>query len=36
MFFAGLHVPHWQSVRKVRDGLSTDDLYGFLWIPTSW
>ncbi|MGR9556493.1 SOS response-associated peptidase (plasmid) [Rhizobium leguminosarum] len=30
MFFAGLHVPRWQSVRKVRDGLTTDDLYGFL------
>jgi putative SOS response-associated peptidase YedK len=26
----GLHVPQWQSVRKVRDGLTTDDLYGFL------
>jgi bifunctional non-homologous end joining protein LigD len=23
------HVPQWQSVRKVRDGLTTDDLYGF-------
>jgi len=23
-------VPRWQSVRKVRDGLTTDDLYGFL------
>ncbi|MGZ2386195.1 SOS response-associated peptidase family protein [Rhizobium brockwellii] len=30
MFFAGLHVPQWRSVRKVRDGLTTDDLYGFL------
>lgn len=30
MFFAGLHVRQWQSVRKVRDGLTTDDLYGFL------
>jgi putative SOS response-associated peptidase YedK len=30
MFFAGIHVPQWQSVRKVRDGLTTDDLYGFL------
>ncbi|EHK79410.1 hypothetical protein SM0020_03550 [Sinorhizobium meliloti CCNWSX0020] len=28
--FAGIHVPQWQSVRKVRDGLTTDDLYGFL------
>jgi putative SOS response-associated peptidase YedK len=23
MFFAGIHVPQWQSVRKVRDGLAT-------------
>ncbi|AVC45430.1 hypothetical protein RLV_1735 (plasmid) [Rhizobium leguminosarum bv. viciae] len=23
-------MPQWQSVRKVRDGLTTDDLYGFL------
>ncbi|WP_312405380.1 SOS response-associated peptidase [Rhizobium sp.] len=30
MFFAGIHVPGWQSVRKVKDGLTTDDLYGFL------
>jgi putative SOS response-associated peptidase YedK len=30
MFFAGVHVPQWKSVRKVRDGLTTDDLYGFL------
>lgn len=30
MFFAGHHVPQWKSVRKVRDGLTTDDLYGFL------
>lgn len=30
MFFAGLHVPQWTSVRKVKDGLTTDDLYGFL------
>ncbi len=30
MFFAGIHVPQWKSVRKVRDGLTTDDLYGFL------
>lgn len=30
MFFAGIHVPHWQSVKKVKDGLTTDDLYGFL------
>ena len=30
MFFAGIHVPQWKSVRKVRDGLTIDDLYGFL------
>jgi putative SOS response-associated peptidase YedK len=30
MFFAGIHVPGWQSVRKVKDGVTADDLYGFL------
>lgn len=30
MFFAGIHVPRWKSVRKIKDGLTTDDLYGFL------
>ncbi|MGF9566685.1 SOS response-associated peptidase [Neorhizobium sp. JUb45] len=30
IFFAGIHVPQWKSVRKVKDGLTTDDLYGFL------
>ena len=30
MFFAGVHVPQWRSVRKVKDGLTTNDLYGFL------
>lgn len=30
MFFAGIHVPQWTSVRKVKDGLTSDDLYGFL------
>lgn len=30
MFFAGVHVPQWKSVRKVKDGTTTDDLYGFL------
>jgi putative SOS response-associated peptidase YedK len=29
-FFAGLHVPGWTSVRKMKDGETTDDLYGFL------
>jgi hypothetical protein len=26
----GIHVPQWQSVRKVKDGLPSDDLYAFL------
>lgn len=30
MFFAGIHVPGWTSVRKIKDGLTFDDLYGFL------
>lgn len=30
MFFAEIHVPGWTSVRKIKDGLTTDDLYGFL------
>ena len=30
MFFAGLWVTQWQSVRKVKDGLTTDDLFAFL------
>ncbi|MGO7532795.1 SOS response-associated peptidase [Rhizobium leguminosarum] len=30
MFFAGVWVSQWTSVRKVKDGLTTDDLYGFL------
>ncbi len=29
-FFAGFHVPGWSSVRKVKDGQTTDDLFGFL------
>ncbi len=29
-FFAGLWVPEWTSVRKLKDGESTDDLYAFL------
>ena len=32
-FFAGSHVPRWPSVRKVKDGQTTDDLYGFLTCP---
>lgn len=30
MFFAGIEVRDWTSVRKVKDGESTDDLYAFL------
>lgn len=29
-FFAGLQVPGWTSVRKLKDGPTTDDLYAFL------
>jgi len=29
-FFAGIWVPQWESVRKVKTGLETIDLYGFL------
>jgi putative SOS response-associated peptidase YedK len=29
-FFAGLQVPGWKSVRKVKDGETTDDLFAFL------
>ncbi|MDH2329201.1 SOS response-associated peptidase family protein [Cereibacter sp. SYSU M97828] len=29
-FFAGLWVPQWTSVRKLKDGESTDDLFAFL------
>lgn len=29
-FFAGLHVPGWTSVRKLKDGPTTDDLFAFL------
>jgi putative SOS response-associated peptidase YedK len=28
-FFAGIHVPSWTSVRKVKEGETTNDLYGF-------
>ncbi len=30
MFFAGIWVPQWESVRKVKEGLIKADLYGFL------
>ena len=33
MFFAGLEVRGWRSVRKVKDGETTDDLYAFLTCP---
>ena len=29
-FFAGIYVPGWTSTRKVKDGETTDNLYGFL------
>ncbi len=32
-FFAGLWVPDWTSTRKLRDGPTTDDLFGFLTCP---
>ncbi len=32
-FFAGLWVPEWTSTRKLRDGPTTDDLFGFLTCP---
>ncbi|WP_325175502.1 hypothetical protein [Cereibacter sphaeroides] len=30
MFFAGIHVTGWTSVRKLKDGATTDDLFAFL------
>jgi putative SOS response-associated peptidase YedK len=30
MFFAGIWVPCWNSIRKLKDGATTDDLFGFL------
>ncbi len=29
-FFSGFHVPNWTSVRKVKDGETTDDPFAFL------
>lgn len=29
-FFAGIHVPRWTSVRKVKEGEATNDLFAFL------
>jgi putative SOS response-associated peptidase YedK len=33
MFFAGLYVDQWTSVRKIKTGLETLDLFGFLTCP---
>lgn len=33
MFFAGIETRGWTSVRKVKDGPTTDDLYAFLTCP---
>lgn len=30
MFFAGIWVPQWTSLRKLKDGETTDDLFAFL------
>lgn len=30
MFFAGIWVPQWESVRKVKEGLTVNDLFAFL------
>lgn len=30
MFFAGIWVPEWSSIRKLKDGKTKDDLYAFL------
>ncbi len=30
MFFAGIWVPQWESVRKIKEGLITGDLFAFL------
>jgi putative SOS response-associated peptidase YedK len=29
-FFAGLYLPQWTSVRKIKEGLTTNDLFAFL------
>lgn len=31
--FAGIWVPYWTSLRKLKDGPTTDNLYGFLTCP---
>lgn len=30
MFFAGIWVPGWTSIRKLKDGATKDDLFAFL------
>lgn len=35
MFFAGIETRGWTSLRKVKDGETTDDLYAFLTCPPS-
>ncbi|GAB1379970.1 SOS response-associated peptidase [Pararhodobacter aggregans] len=32
-FFAGLWVPEWRSIRKLKEGETVDDLFGFLTCP---
>lgn len=33
MFFAGIETRDWRSIRKVKDGETVDDLFGFLTCP---
>lgn len=33
IFFAGIETRRWSSIRKVKDGETTDDLFGFLTCP---
>lgn len=33
MFFAGVWVHAWTSIRKLKDGATTDDLFAFLTCP---
>jgi putative SOS response-associated peptidase YedK len=30
LFFAGIWIPQWTSVRKIKTGMETTDLFGFL------
>ena len=34
-FFAGIWVPQWRSMRKLKDGETTDDLFAFLTCPAN-